>query len=446
MASVEIAVIGAGSAQFSMGLVRDLVCLPSMAGSHVRLMDVDPKRLDTMHAVAERYAAETGAHLKFTKTLDRAEALRGADFVVNCALVGGWHGGDYLRPILEKHGLAGRGRGGGSRLLRSFRQYDLFASVARDIASLCPAAWYIQSSNPMTSGITLVARVAGIKAVGLCHGFNDVFRIAKRIGLDPAKVTAQAYGLNHFIWLTNFTCDGRDAYPVLDEWIEKSAPAFWKSPDCTPSCDLGPKAVEMYKLLGRYPIGDTCTPGGGNWPTWFRKTPELAAQWNEDSGAWIARHIDNMAARTGEFEQALADKATPLTAQHPATPTGETNVTIMDALANDHAGIFQVNVLNDGAIPGIGDDIAVEVPAYVSKAGIQKLKMDPLPERIMQFVRERELAIRQDVETYLSRSRTRLLLAVLGDGDMGIDQAQGLVADVLAHPGNEAMAAHFSER
>ncbi len=443
MAGVDLAVIGAGSAQFSLGLVKDLVATPSLSGSRVRFMDINEDRLGVTHAVAERYAAEAGADLAFTKTLDRDEALDGAQFVLNCALVGGWRGRGHLREMGEKHGMAG-GRRGGAGALWSFSQHHLFAGIARDMARLCPDAWYIQSANPMTSGITLFNRVAPVQAVGLCHGINDVRHISRAIGLDPDKVSAQAYGLNHFIWLKRYSCNGRDAYPALDDWIENKAPHFWASPDCTPSHSLGPKAVEMYKMLGLFPIGDTCTPGGGNWPSWFRATPELAAKWNEDTGAWIERHIQNMEGRIGQFEQALADGSTPLTERYGLGPTGETNVTIIDALANDNAGIFQVNVLNEGAIPGIPDDIAVELPAYVSGAGIQKLQLEPLPEPIMHFIRQRVLRVQNDVETYLSRSRTRLLLAMLGESDAGIDGANAFLDEVLSHPSNEDMAAHFA--
>jgi alpha-galactosidase len=394
-----------------------------------------------MQAVGTRLSAEMGADLAFTKTLDREEALDGADFVLNCALVGGWRGRGYMREIAAKFGEAGARLSSG--VLRSFKQFDLFAGVARDVNRLCPDAWYIQSANPMTSGITLVNRVAPIRAVGLCHGIHGVDEVCRTIGLDPAEIDMQAYGLNHLIWMAKFHLNGVDMYPYLDEWIEKEAPAFWKSDRCWPSHTVSPKAVKMYKLLGLYPIGDTCTPGGGNWPDWFRKTPELAREWNEDTGAWIERHIQNMEDRIGQFEKALADSATPLTDSLGSKPTEETNVTIIDALANDRSGIFQVNVLNEGAIPGIRDDMAVELPAFVSAAGIQKLQMAPLPEPIMYFIRQRVHRTMNEVETYLSRSRDRLLLSILGESDVGYDVAEAYMEAVLAHPGNEDMAAHF---
>ncbi len=38
MAGVELAVIGAGSAQFSLDLIKDLCCVPSLSGSRVRFI------------------------------------------------------------------------------------------------------------------------------------------------------------------------------------------------------------------------------------------------------------------------------------------------------------------------------------------------------------------------------------------------------------------------
>ena len=46
MRKINVAIIGAGSAQFSAGIVRDLCVSPVLEGAHVSLMDVDEKRQD----------------------------------------------------------------------------------------------------------------------------------------------------------------------------------------------------------------------------------------------------------------------------------------------------------------------------------------------------------------------------------------------------------------
>ena len=46
----------------------------------------------------------------------------------------------------------------------------------------------------------------------------------------------------------------------------------------------------------------------------------------------------------------------------PPVKTREQQVPIIDALANDVAGMFQINVANQGALPGVADDVVTEGP------------------------------------------------------------------------------------
>jgi alpha-galactosidase len=62
-----------------------------------------------------------------------------------------------------------------------------------------------------------VTRETGIKTVGLCHGHYGYREIAETIGIDPDRVTYQAPGFNHNLWLTHFYYEDQDAYPLIDE-------------------------------------------------------------------------------------------------------------------------------------------------------------------------------------------------------------------------------------
>ncbi|RLE84745.1 MAG: alpha-glucosidase/alpha-galactosidase, partial [Thermoprotei archaeon] len=73
---VKISVIGAGSAVFSLTLIRGLCTSECLEGSTVSLMDIDEERLSAAYALLRRYAEELGVRLKVEKTMDRRESLR----------------------------------------------------------------------------------------------------------------------------------------------------------------------------------------------------------------------------------------------------------------------------------------------------------------------------------------------------------------------------------
>ena len=380
---VKIGIIGAGSAQFSLDVVGDLCLTPGFAGSLVTFMDIDEERLAAIDRLARRYAVELGVDLRFERTLNREAALRDADFVVNTAAQS--HADEEeQRAVWDRHGY--------DRGVRfPYFNLELMLSVARDVERVCPDAWLLQSGNPVFEGCTLMTRETGVKAIGLCHGFASYGQIARVLGLDVAGIAFEAPGVNHCVWMTQFRYRGEDAYPLLDAWIEHEAEAYWAKPVTRFSdTQLSRAAVDMYRMFGLFPIGDTPRFGGSQFISswWYHTDLETKRRWYGSLGGfdseigwqgYLSKMEDNLAA----IVRAANDGATPVTEALPPKLSGELIVPIMDALANDRVGIFQVNVPNRGAIPGIAADVVVEVPALVSRAGVQPLRLDPLPRRLL---------------------------------------------------------------
>ena len=73
---IKISVIGAGSATFSLGLVKDLCLTEGLKGSLVSFMDINEERLDMIHKMGKRYAQELGTDLQFESTVDRRASLQ----------------------------------------------------------------------------------------------------------------------------------------------------------------------------------------------------------------------------------------------------------------------------------------------------------------------------------------------------------------------------------
>ena len=59
---IKIAIIGAGSAVFSINLVKDICINEKFQGSTLVLMDTNEKRLTGIHRLCKKYAEEIQAH------------------------------------------------------------------------------------------------------------------------------------------------------------------------------------------------------------------------------------------------------------------------------------------------------------------------------------------------------------------------------------------------
>jgi alpha-galactosidase len=100
---------------------------------------------------------------------------------------------------------------GAPGLVRGLRAATLYAEFARAIAALCPQAWVINYTNPMTICTRTLTRVGpGLKVFGCCH---EVFAtqkwlaslVSQYLGVSPApsraEIKVNVLGINHFTWI-----------------------------------------------------------------------------------------------------------------------------------------------------------------------------------------------------------------------------------------------------
>jgi alpha-galactosidase len=412
--AIKLTIIGAGSATFSVGVIRDVCMQRGLAGSRVTLMDIDEDRLSRMHEFGRRYAAELGVDVAFDATTDREVALSDADFVLNSALVGGHALAEDTRKWTETLGYY-RGFG-----LSGFGNIRLMLAVARDMERLCPNAWLIMAGNPVFEGCTVVTRETSIKTVGVCHGHLGYRELAELLGLNPDKVRPQAVGFNHFLWLTHLEYEGRNVLPMIDEWMEHRSQQYWR--DYKPhfqQSQTSAAAFELYKIAGLFPIGDTVR-GAGCW--WFHTDLEAKKRWygqqygGHDSEIGWGLYLERLEKRVSRIHEAIADKSAKLTKAFPPTSHRESHFPLIDAIVNDNRCELQLNVPNRGAIEGLPDDIVVEVPALCSMRGVQPIHVGKLPEKIMvNWMWPRYVKAERTIKFAMSPDAHTLMTMILDD-------------------------------
>lgn len=434
---IKLGIIGAGSATFSLGLVRDLCCSEDLYGSTITMMDIKEERLDNIHRLATRYVDELKVDLKFEKTLSREEALKDADFVINTALFGAHEQHEARREMGDKHGYY-RGAPG-----MNYMQYRFLLSVAQDMERICPDAWLIQSSNPVFGGCTLMTRETNAKVIGLCHGHHGYRAIARVLGLEMEHIDVRCVGLNHIIYMTHFLYKGEDAYPLINEWIETKAEEYWKTHKLGREAQVSPAAVHQYKMIGLFPIGDT--PRRGGW--WYHRDLESKKRWYGEIGGFDseigwAGYLEGLSNRVAHIMKVANDASISVTEEFPPRRSREQHLGIIEALTFNKEGKFQVNIPNNGLIEGIADDVVVEVEAIVNKMGIQGIQVGKLPKNLLlQVLWPRILQMERDIELALSSNKQLFLRTILDDPrTQSLEQAEAYLEEFISMPINSVMA------
>jgi alpha-galactosidase len=446
--SLKISLIGAGSGMFSLSLIRDLCLTRSLEGSTVSFMDVNVERLEGSYNLCVRYARELGVEFNFEKTLDRQESLQDADFVINTALAAGHH---RLRAGWEIARRFGYRWGGSLAIMHDeafwidFYQLRLFESLVQDILRICPHAWYFQVANSVLGGTTYLKRkYPRLKMTGLCHGFNGVYVLADVLGMERQYVTYEIPGVNHFIWLTKLFYKGQDALPLLDKWVEKRAAEYWKT--CRESDHQGPKPVDIYRRVGVFPIGDTATVGGGAWGWWYHTNEEIEKRWKENPQKWWDWYFTEGERVAHENYRISHDLQARMTDYLSPTPSGEAMVPMIESMVLDIPRTYIVNLPNIGNyVPGIPPDFAVEVPAQVSRNGIQPIQTDGLPPLALQFlIRDRLAPVELELAAYELGNRQMLVeLVGMDPWTRSQQQACDFVEEILAMPFHTEMQSHY---
>ena len=443
----KIAIIGAGSAIFSLNLIKDICLCENLKDSTISLMDVNQDRLDAITDLCIRYAKETGHGLQIEKTSDRRKALKNADFVVNVALD---YGHDRLREGWDIAYRNGYRFGGSLHIVHdeafwvNWHQMRLMESILQDVLEICPTAWYVLVANPVLAGVTYLKRkYPQANIVGMCHGFGGVYGLAKVLGLEKKKLSFECVGVNHFVWLTKLYHNGEDALPQIRDWVDTKSTEYFKT--CNISDGNGPKAVDLYKRFGVFPIGDTCTPGGGSWGWWYH-TDQEESYWNEDPKTWYEGYFKSGIEQVEKIRQVVADKSVSVMDAFSSIPSDEPMVPLIEALAYDTERIVIVNILNTGSlVPGIPEDFEVEVPALISKKGIQGIRTDGLPSDIMTYLwRDRIANVEMELIAYETGKLERLVDLVMNDPwTKSRGQAEALVEEILNLPCNSSMKTYF---
>ena len=443
---VKISLIGAGSGCFSIGLVRELCASRHLSGSAVSLMDINRERLDAVYELCLRYTKEIGGSLRFEKTTDRIESLKGADFIINTALTAphqrlkdGW-------AIADKYGF----RFGGSYHIKydeafwvNFYQFRFFEDLTNDILRHCPNAWHLMVANPVISGTTYIRRkYPEAKMVGLCHGYGHAYHIADMLGGKREDFTFQMSGPNHFVWLNKGHIKDRDFFEILNERLEKCKGSDGETRP------FGKIHEDFYRRHGVIGIGDTLGWTGACWPWFYHADEETEREFNDyiPMDGWNG-YFNGVGKAAADIIDLARDQSRSVKDFLGEIGTDDLMIPLVEALACNIPRVMFVNLLNKGGlVPGVPEDFAVEIQALCQRDEIRPIKADPLPREVVAYIlRDRVAPVEMELEAFRT-GRMNLLeeLVLMDKWAASIKQVRGFINEILDLPYHTEMRAHYT--
>jgi alpha-galactosidase len=371
----KICFIGAGSLGFTRGLVRDLLTFPLMRDAHIALMDIDPERLSFAKQAVEKIIELGKYPATIEATLDRKQALKGADAVLTTILVGDTSVWRHDIEIPKKYGVdfnVGDTRGVAG-IFRALRTIPVLLDICRDIENLCPNAILLNYTNPMAMNCKAMQSQTSVKVTGLCHSVQGTAAmLASWIGLKYEEVDYLCAGINHQAWFLEFKKGHKDLYPELRKAVQKK--------------EIYNREIvrnEMFLHLGYYVTESSGHNSEYNW--WFRKRPDLIKKyctggknWNPGEHAFILKHyLKTEKTWKKQVKQWLESKE-PI----PLQRGGEYAAYIINAYLGGEIYRFNGNVLNKGLIDNLPQNACVEVPVFVDRKGFHPVHVGPLPPQL----------------------------------------------------------------
>ncbi|GAG15590.1 unnamed protein product, partial [marine sediment metagenome] len=166
----KIVLVGAGSHVFSRHLITDILSYPELRDSTITLVDIAKEPLDLITAFARKLVKQNKFNTRIESTTDRREALDGADYVIITIQAGGRRPMQADREVTLKYGvdqgnMDTMGPGG---VFYGSRHVPVILDICHDMEELCPDAWLMNYTNPMSIITWAINDYTRIKAVGLC--------------------------------------------------------------------------------------------------------------------------------------------------------------------------------------------------------------------------------------------------------------------------------------
>lgn len=372
---IKITFLGAGSTVFARNLLGDCMSTEALKGCEIALYDIDAQRLKESEKIISAINKGKGDQSKifcYAGLENLEKALAGSSFAINVIQVGGYDPATIADfEIPKKYGLRQTigdtlGIGG---IMRALRTIPVMEKFGRAMEKVCPDAWLLNYTNPMSMLTGFMQRYTGVKTVGLCHSVQGCsYWLLKGLGMEDKLDSRRELiaGINHMGWLLDIRDKNNiDLYPEIRRRAKEK--------------NLNEKHNDMVRFDYIDKLGYYCTESSEHNaeynPFYIKsKYPQLIDDFNIPLDEYPRRCIGQIEGWKAEYEN-LA-KNTVL--EH--NRSQEYASYIMESIVTNTTYKIGGNVLNTGnSIENLPANACVEVPCLVDGSGVKACHVGKLP-------------------------------------------------------------------
>ena len=419
----KITFIGAGSTVFAKNIIGDCMLTPSLRESEFALFDIDHERLmDSYHMLSNINKNINEGRARIVPYTERKKALAGAKYIINAIQVGGYKPSSVIDfEVPKKYGLRQTiadtlGIGG---IFRALRTIPVMLDIAKDIEEVCPDAWFLNYTNPMSILTGVMLKATDVKTIGLCHSVQVcVPRLFKKLEMSDENVQWKIAGINHMSWLLEVKREGKDLYPEIKERAAKVK---------TPHNDM--VRFEMMKQFGYY-VTESSEHNAEYLPYFIKsKYPELIERFNIPLDEY-PRRCEKQIEQWKVLRQELVENQ-----QLTHERSREYASKIMNAMETDTPFTLGGNVLNTGLIENLPREAIVEVPCLVDRSGISPCYVGTLPTQLAALNMTNINVHLLTIEAALTRKRDSIYHAAMlyphTASELSIDDIRAMCDDLI---------------
>ncbi|SDW04571.1 6-phospho-beta-glucosidase [Tepidimicrobium xylanilyticum] len=358
---IKIVTIGGGSSytpELIEGFIKRKDEIPIR---EIWLVDIEEgkEKLEVVGDLAKRMVKDAGLDWKVYLTLDRQEALKDADFVTTQFRVGMLDARIKDERIPLSYGILGQETNGAGGMFKAFRTIPVVLEIIEEMKELCPDAWLINFANPSGMITEAVLRYGSFdKVVGLCNvPIIHMMRESELLGKRPEDLIFLFGGLNHFHWHKVYDKKGNEITEDIMDLM------FKENKQVVENIRNIPFLEEQIRHLGMLP----CT-----YHRFYYLQDDMLKNAIESyqKGETRAEVVKDVERELFELykDSDLKEKPEQLSKRGGAHYSDAACETI-SSIYNDKQNIMVVSTRNNGALPDLPDDVAVEVSSVMTAAG-----------------------------------------------------------------------------